>query len=434
MLAMVRERSSHLTPLAMALSRLIPEQDATATPTDEQVKKVFDGEIVLTDNLQSKEEDKRSIKIEVSGRDADKWEEALKELAKTGRRVELLYQSSLINLTNTVEWFMSQLFHQYFDAHPDAVGSRENVFSLNDLKSFGSIEDAKAHLIDTKVENILRGSFEDWIQFLKTNAKLHMGYLDEYMDLLVEVFQRRNIIVHNGGIVNALYLSKIARELKDRKEIGERITISRTYVDKSIGVFERTFVLIAAELWYKQTGEEGQIADTLSSIAFDHLTKERWDIAEGLSKFIMAGKTVPEITRLFAKLNYWQAVKWQGRYEEIKKDVETADFSGKGLAAQLALDALANRVPEFFQLLPEVVTVDIKPGLRGHRITYEDLDTWPIFREMRQDPLYATFREEHISEFAKASENGEQTDETSSGAEDVNVVSPQTKHYQETST
>jgi hypothetical protein len=377
---------------------------------------------VIIDDFNSKQRDKRSVKIQVTGRDADKWEEALKELAKTGKRTELLYQSSLINLTNTVEWFMSQLFHKYFDAHPDAVGSRENVFSLNDLKSFGSIEDAKAQLIDTKVENILRGSLEDWIQFLKTNAKLSMGYLDEYLDVLVEVFQRRNIIVHNGGIVNPIYLSKAAPELKDKYEVGERILISRTYLDKAIGVFERTFVLIAAELWYKQTGEEGQIADTLSSIAFDHLTKERWDIAEGLSKFIMSGKTLPEIALLFAKLNYWQAVKWQGRYEEIKNDVETADFSGKGLAAQLALHALANRVPEFFQLLPEVITVDIKPGLRGHRISYEDLDTWPIFREIRQDPLYEKFRKEHVSEFAKPSEN----DESIGGAEETTHPSDST--------
>src|ERR1700749_370284 len=393
-------RRTHLIPIALATKVLSPDIFPENELSEEKLRSAFDGDIVITEEPRSDEEDKRrAVKIKVSGRDADNYMDAVKELARTERQKGLLYQSSLMNLTNTVEWFMSQLLHKYFEAYPDAVGSKENVFSLNDLKSFGSIEDAKNHLIDTKVENILRGSFEDWIDFLKEKAKLGMAYLDKHRNHLAEVYQRRNIIVHNGGIINSIYLSKVAPEFKREWKVGDRIRISRAYIDNAISLFEETFLLLAAELWHKQTGEETEIADLLTDIAYEHLDKERWVVAEGLSKFIMSGKGLPELSQLFAKLNYWQAVKWQGRYDDIKNEVESADFSGKGLASQLALYALTDKVSEFFHLLPDVVVIKMKSELMGHRITYEDLDTWPIFREIRKDPLYAKFREEHASEF-----------------------------------
>ena len=40
-------------------------------------------------------------------------------------------------------------------------------------------------------------------------------------------------------------------------------------------------------------------------------------------------------------LNYWQSVKWQGRFESIQKEVEQADFSAKDPLYQLA--QLVNR-------------------------------------------------------------------------------------------
>src|SRR5258706_806350 len=131
-------------------------------------------------------------------------ESAQQLYSKTEKQKELLYKSSLINLTSTVELFLSQLLHFYFDRFPDAVGSEIKFFSLDDLKSLGSIEDAKKHLIESKVEAVLRESLEDWLRFWKERVKLSMGYMDTVRDQLIEVYQRRNLLIHNGGRVNSI--------------------------------------------------------------------------------------------------------------------------------------------------------------------------------------------------------------------------------------
>ncbi|MGA9996678.1 MAG: hypothetical protein WBP93_14770 [Pyrinomonadaceae bacterium] len=144
---------------------------------------------------------------------------------KTEKQKELLYKSSLITLTSTVELFLSQLLHFYFEQFPGAVGSDVKFFSLDELKSIGSIEDAKKYLIESKVENILRDSLEEWIKFLKERVKLSMGYIDPVKDKLLEIYQRRNLLVHNGGQVNSIYLSKVAPELRQNVSRGDLLSV-----------------------------------------------------------------------------------------------------------------------------------------------------------------------------------------------------------------
>jgi hypothetical protein len=56
---------------------------------------------------------------------------------------------------------------KYFDKYTGALGANEKNFSLEDLKAFQSLEDAKAHLVASKVEAIMRQSFEEWTVVLK---------------------------------------------------------------------------------------------------------------------------------------------------------------------------------------------------------------------------------------------------------------------------
>lgn len=97
------------------------------------------------------------------------------------------------------------------------------------------------------------------------------------------------------------------------------------------------------------------------------------------------------------ELNYWQSVKWQGRFEGIRKQAEQADLSAKDPLYQLAQLALLNENEAFFSLLPDV--------LASRKLSIENLNEWPIFREMRVDPAFSVLmlsqtpdRDEHVDE------------------------------------
>ena len=191
-----------------------------------------------------------------------------------------------MNLIGSAEWFISQLLHKYCEDFPDAIGINNKNISFDNLRSMGSVEEAKAYLIDSTIEETIRGGFDSWIEFLKKYPKLSMVYLDSYKTSIVEVFQRRNLLVHNGGIVNSLYFQKVPPNIRKNINIGSKIEVSRFYIDEAISKFEECFILIGAELWKKIEPENINRAKILNSIVYDHLSMERWNIAKALSYFV----------------------------------------------------------------------------------------------------------------------------------------------------
>ena len=246
--------------------------------------------------------------------------------------------------------------------------------------------------MDHRIEDIMRGSLEDWINLLKQRAGLKMNYLEEHLDDLVEAYQRRNLIVHNGGHVNSIYLSKVAPQCRKDISTGSKINITSEYLHRAINLFEKSFILVAAEFWKQLLPEDTARSGLLIRIAFDHLTAERWPVGESLSYFIRNDKRMPERDQLIGEMNYWQAIKWQGRYSEIRQEVEKADFSAKDQIFQLALHALADRTDAFFKLLPGIIA--------SKKLQPTDIESWPIFREMRKDHRYEQFRAKHLSKKA----------------------------------
>jgi hypothetical protein len=186
----VKEHALALKPLVLAYkSELLDQKDPQKTKLLDELHQIFDGEIIV-----EHDKEENSVKLRIKG-DSKAIDEAFRTLRKATRQKTLLYHSSLITLVSSVEWFFSQILHYYFDKYPEAAGLNERSMTLSELKSFNSVDDAQNYLIDSKVEEILRSGFEDWIKTLKSKLKLSLGYLDKVEDQMVEVYQRRNILV-----------------------------------------------------------------------------------------------------------------------------------------------------------------------------------------------------------------------------------------------
>jgi hypothetical protein len=144
---------------------------------------------------------------------------------------------------------------------------------------------------------------------MKSNVKLSMGYLNDDQPILSEAFQRRNVIVHNGGVSNSIYLAKVPERFRDVIEAGKDLTPSRAYLNDHIDHFEQVCVLIGAEMWKKTDPSNEERAETINFLAYQHLLAARYAIVRSLSYFIVQDKQVPEIQRTIAQLNLWQSEK-----------------------------------------------------------------------------------------------------------------------------
>lgn len=373
----IQNNPSAFIPLALAMNALEPDWFDADSSFAETIESKFDGKI----DLQIKDEgNKKTVNIKVDGSGKETFYSSMEKFAQRHNQKGLLYQNALISLVSAVEWFLSQLLHQYFEMHPEVAGIRERSLTFRELQLIGTIEEAKSYLIDLRIEEILRGSFSDWVNFLKTQLKLSMGYLSDDEDYLIEICQRRNLLVHNGGIVNKIYLAKVSDSVRQKLEIGKAIIVSQEYLDESITRFERFFFLACLELWKKLLPQDEERSRILIDLTYKNLCNERWKIAESLSYFLMNDKQLPEMDRLIGQINYWQSLKWQNRFESIRKEVETADFSAKDERFLLAKAALLDDEKLFFELLPLAIKTD--------KVTENDLRNWPLFQGIRKGETF----------------------------------------------
>lgn len=375
-----KKHVGNLIPLLLSFAKTDPSLLKSLKLTESQIRQNFDGDI----EIKKKRGKPLSFSLKVSGPQSREFNKAMSEIGQSKERISLLYQNALISLISAVECFLSQIIYTYYDAVPAAMSDRDKVFSFDDLKSFDSVEDARTYLIEKKVTDLMRGSFSDWISFFKKQTALSMSYLDPYMDTLIETCERRNLLIHNAGIVNSIYLSKVSSDLRKGKKKGVKLQLTRKYLDERINYFELYSVLIVAELWKKLKPTDNQRSDLLCDITYNHLLQSRWKIAEGLSHFMMMDKNMKETSRLIGKLNYWQSVKRQGEWDKVRSDAETEDFSAKGIPYQLGHLALLEKKKEFFDLVPDALT--------GKEIEIEHLREFPIFEDMRKDRRFSKYR------------------------------------------
>ena len=365
-------RAADLVPMALAI--------VDATPNDEFKLKEEDRTRLLSNfggPVDLQPTDDGGISIKVSGEAGARFRDAMKGYFIKKGHETLLYRNCLISLISSAEWFLSQVLRQFFTSYPDAAGIKTKTLTLEDLRRIGTVAEAESYLISLRVDEIMWGGLEDWFKFLRETVKLSMGYLTEDEHILIEIFQRRNVMVHNNGVVHPSYLSKVEPNLRMGVKVGEQINITAKYLLSSIDTVERIFTLIGAELWKRLEPRDEKRADVLNGLAMTSLLAERYEVALGASRFLMEDKQLAEKWLVYARLNYWQAKKWSGAFEEVRREVEEVDFTAKDDLIQLAKHVLLDR---FDEATPLLITV-----LQANKITVADLREWPIFKLFRNE-------------------------------------------------
>lgn len=379
-----------LRVLQLILSESNPDNDDNNFKLSEEAKRKirdnFDGEIIIKQN-----EDGNGFHLKVNGNGGKRFNKAMLNLRKFNEEKMLLYKSSLMNIISTVECFLSDILQKYLKKYKQEITSvlilkKDKQFTMDELESFESIEDAKTYIIDSKIENLIRGGFEDWVDFLKEKMHMHMGYLNDEKEKIIEIFQRRNIVVHNKGIVNSIYLSKVADKHQNEIKMGERIFLDRDYLENAINTLELNFSLIAFELWKNKIQHDNSRYELLANLISENMDSKRWSLVKGYTIFLYNDSGCTQWYKMFSKINNWLAYKRLGCFEKVKNKVIEEDFSACSIEFQICQQALLGDSNKVFDLMRE--------ALKNNIINFQDIESWPVFDEYRDDELYKQMHNE----------------------------------------
>lgn len=172
---------------------------------------------------------------------------------KENNLYSLISENLLVELISIFEDYIQNILKYLLHKNQELALSSDKQINADEILKYNSIEDLKSAIIEDKVHKLMYRSLKNIINFISSGFKVRFELEDDmYMDVLYWK-ETRNIIIHNRGIVNDIYLNAIKKHgIKRELQIGNRLEIEISEVIR----FAENLKLVANEIYFKITGNE----------------------------------------------------------------------------------------------------------------------------------------------------------------------------------
>lgn len=151
-----------------------------------------------------------------------KWDEINFNLLPTApiEFMRYLYNMAHIYFLTIFEAFNKDYFIELLTAKPylmKSKNSKENEkqkeLTYNEILQFSSVNQLKRYMAERQMDSIFYKNIDEFFGFLQKRINIDIKKFGK-LESLRENYYRRNIIVHNGGVVNEKYLKNVKSTLK----------------------------------------------------------------------------------------------------------------------------------------------------------------------------------------------------------------------------
>jgi len=115
--------------------------------------------------------------------------------------------------------YIADLMRMVFEMNPDMLKSNEKI-SYSEILGHESLESLKLEMIENKIFDLSNKGFRVLAKELEEKYGFTIYRNQDHLENIVELVEIRNLIVHNRGIVNAVFKERVPKSLKS---IGEKL-------------------------------------------------------------------------------------------------------------------------------------------------------------------------------------------------------------------
>ncbi len=292
------------------------------------------------------------------------------------KQKEILYRGSLLLLVTYFENLIAGVLRESFVKYPQRISLDEKSVSYKMLTEMNSIEEIKNTLIDQEVTNKMYDSLLDWKNYFQKNLKLKLKAWDDEFKLIQEIMARRNLYVHNNGVINSIYINLVKEVNKD--SIGNILSIDREYIDNAINIIEYIGISLIIEVWIKECADNQEEVNAIIDMIYEeYLESSRWKMARHFYEICLQSPKILDADKILCKINTWQCYKWLGEYDKVKDEVKKEDVSAFKPMYTLGILALNEDYEKFFEFYDNQTDIG-----------EDQLKEWPLFMELRKSEEY----------------------------------------------
>lgn len=297
----------------------------------------------------------------------------------------LLSQSVLSSIVVIFEAYLSEIYELLIISNHESYLNDKQV-NVNQIFN-KSINEIINTIVKHEVEQKMYDSLAT-LDLIKDKSGLDIDRHCQIRKLFEEIYYRRNIYVHNKGIVNDIYLSKVNKEYCKEIKIGEYANCSEEYLNKAIRILKIVIATIYYELLRTSICEDEELYHELSNVGFEALCEGEYDIAEHIYNMLRKHKEFEFKDKAIYQVNYINALKQQGKsYEKELKEFDVSIATDNFKIAKMCLE---DKFEDAYNLL--IISYPISFNAVSIR-------EWPLFIDFRKTEYYEKFKEEHISDF-----------------------------------
>ncbi len=294
-------------------------------------------------------------------------------------------RSILSNVIIIFERYLAQIYEFLVVTNP------EQYFEGKTIKTSRLFSATVEEIIINEVREEVSNNLFDSIKTLdKLNEKSSIN-LDRYIcirKVFEEIYYRRNLFVHNEGVVNKIYLDNIHEDYKKGVKCGERLACDDYYLSNSIVVLKEMICVLFYEFLVSIKADTKNYDILSYNIAFSALNNKEYSFCEYIYGILVKNKDFSFLDKSMFEVNRMIALKQQGK--PIQRLLEGFDVSAMQEKFAIAKCCLQDDFDSVYTLLSRTYPESFNATA---------VRDWPIFIDFRNTEQYEKFKLEHSDDF-----------------------------------
>lgn len=311
------------------------------------------------------------------------WVYSWMRVARRRSRKRALLESLLVSAASAFEVQVGNVIRCHFSAIPAAMGQADRQYTFADVAKFGTIEEFEKSCIEDRVESIMRGDVASWFDWIDKRLQIKLADTTRHSDTIVEAFLRRNLIVHNAGIINGIYLAKTKEKIKRPSGSGSgsysvRIRMDQEYILAVIDCLQVAGVILTTRVLQKIGTRDSRVFDTAGvstcTASYEMLRDRRYGAVIDLSNCV--GSIGAASSDLVIQVNKWIAMKEVDGIDSIREEVNRWDTSASSMRFLLAKYALLDDFVKASEIVDSI--------LGTAELSESQWRNWPLLQGVRE--------------------------------------------------
>jgi hypothetical protein len=293
-------------------------------------------------------------------------------------RLDAMTSALLPSVAGALEALVSALATCIYENQPRALlDGDEHAVPLEWLLDVSSVSEALGLVIDRRVSSLIMNRLNGWQKFFEKHAHVDIRQRADSWKFVRELFERRNVILHNGSMVTKRYELFALRESDKPGQVspGSRLRSDRSYV---LGALDHVGVIgaVVSLRVLRRLASDAETAQVAAGVGTDLLFSSGYLAAVSACAIAIELTDDVEIANL-SRVNMWLAELALGRNgAEVREKVRTWQAQGdlsKGF--ELAAACLLDEDDRALALVDELVDTGA--------LSHSALSTWPLFQGLR---------------------------------------------------